>query len=56
MILTQQQKEGFQNSWDSDWLIDSNNYRKEAVSKGPATPASRHSDTLRLAILWSDSI
>ncbi len=35
MVLTQQQKEGFQNSWDSDWLIDSNNYRQELNGAPP---------------------
>ncbi|MBL7645597.1 MAG: hypothetical protein JNK74_05335 [Candidatus Hydrogenedentes bacterium] len=35
MTLTQQQKEGFQNSWDSDWLIDSNNYRQELNGAPP---------------------
>lgn len=29
MTLTQQQKVGFQNSWDGDWAIDNNNFRKE---------------------------
>lgn len=35
MTLTQEQKEGFQNSWDSDSLIDSNNYRKELNGDPP---------------------
>lgn len=42
MSLTQAQKTQNQNNWDSDWRIDSNNYRREMDGKPPSAKYDFH--------------